>query len=68
MWIQIDDTHKSAVLFFPTISYNIIMSFLPDSSGPGYFYSNTFDLPSRPIWKMEARTLHEVNMLDQATT
>ena len=26
---------------------------------PGYFYANTYDLPSRPTWQMEALTLHE---------
>jgi uncharacterized protein (DUF885 family) len=26
---------------------------------PGYFYVNTYDLPSRPSWEMEALTLHE---------
>ncbi|MEM9834799.1 MAG: DUF885 domain-containing protein, partial [Bacteroidota bacterium] len=26
---------------------------------PGYFYANTYDLASRPIWEMEALTLHE---------
>ncbi len=26
---------------------------------PGIFYANTYDLPSRPKWEMEALTLHE---------
>jgi uncharacterized protein (DUF885 family) len=26
---------------------------------PGYFFANTYDLPSRPRWEMEALTLHE---------
>jgi uncharacterized protein (DUF885 family) len=26
---------------------------------PGLFYANTYDLPSRPKWEMEALTLHE---------
>jgi uncharacterized protein (DUF885 family) len=26
---------------------------------PGYFYANTYDLPSRPRWAMEPLTLHE---------
>jgi uncharacterized protein (DUF885 family) len=25
----------------------------------GYFYANTYDLPSRPKWEMEALTIHE---------
>lgn len=30
-----------------------------DAGRPGYFYANTYDLSSRPIWEMEALTLHE---------
>ena len=26
---------------------------------PGYFYANTWDLPARPKWEMEALTVHE---------
>jgi uncharacterized protein (DUF885 family) len=26
---------------------------------PGMFYANTYDLPSRPVWRNEALTLHE---------
>ncbi len=31
----------------------------PKAGRPGYFYANTYDLKSRPIWEMEALTLHE---------
>jgi len=31
----------------------------PAAGRPGYFYANTYDLPSRPRWEMEALTLHE---------
>ncbi|MEE2857338.1 MAG: DUF885 domain-containing protein [Planctomycetota bacterium] len=31
----------------------------PDGSQPGWFYANTFDLRSRPIYEMEALALHE---------
>jgi uncharacterized protein (DUF885 family) len=31
----------------------------PDAGRPGWFYANTYDLPSRPKWEMEALTLHE---------
>jgi uncharacterized protein (DUF885 family) len=31
----------------------------PDGSRPGQFFANTYDLPSRFIWEMEALTLHE---------
>lgn len=31
----------------------------PDGSRPGQFFANTYDLPSRYIWEMEALTLHE---------
>lgn len=31
----------------------------PDAGRPGWFYVNTYDLQSRPIWEMEALTLHE---------
>ncbi|NRA75974.1 MAG: DUF885 domain-containing protein, partial [Planctomycetes bacterium] len=30
-----------------------------DGSQPGWFYANTFDLKSRPIYEMEALALHE---------
>ncbi len=30
-----------------------------EAARPGYFYANTYDLSSRPIWEMEALTLHE---------
>ncbi|MGA7615667.1 MAG: DUF885 domain-containing protein [Thermoanaerobaculia bacterium] len=30
-----------------------------DAGRPGYFFANTYDLPSRPRWEMEALTLHE---------
>ncbi len=30
-----------------------------DGSRPGQFFANTYDLPSRYIWEMEALTLHE---------
>lgn len=33
----------------------------PDGSRPGIFYVNTFDLPARPNWVMEALSLHEAN-------
>lgn len=32
---------------------------LPDGSRPGIFYANTYDLPSRPSYMMEAIFLHE---------
>jgi uncharacterized protein (DUF885 family) len=32
-----------------------------DGSRPGIFYANTFDLRARPIWAMEALSLHEGN-------
>ena len=32
---------------------------LPDGSRPGVFYANTYDLPSRPRYMMEAVFLHE---------
>ncbi len=31
----------------------------PQAGRPGMFYANTYDLPSRPKWEMEALTLHE---------
>jgi len=31
----------------------------PAAGRPGYFYANTYDLPSRPRWEMEALALHE---------
>ncbi|MGE4603090.1 MAG: DUF885 domain-containing protein [Planctomycetota bacterium] len=31
----------------------------PDGSQPGWFYANTYDLASRPIYEMEALALHE---------
>ncbi len=31
----------------------------PTTGRPGMFYANTYDLPSRPSWGMEALTLHE---------
>ena len=31
----------------------------PDGSRPGQFFANTYDLPSRYRWEMEALTLHE---------
>ncbi|HUQ38679.1 MAG TPA: DUF885 domain-containing protein [Acidimicrobiales bacterium] len=31
----------------------------PEAGRPGYFFANTYDLPSRPTWEMEALTLHE---------
>jgi len=31
----------------------------PQAGRPGIFYANTYDLPSRPKWEMEALTLHE---------
>ncbi len=31
----------------------------PQAGRPGVFYANTYDLPSRPKWEMEALTLHE---------
>lgn len=31
----------------------------PTTGRPGMFYANTYDLPSRPTWGMEALTLHE---------
>lgn len=31
----------------------------PDGSQPGWFYANTYDLKSRPIYEMEALALHE---------
>ena len=31
----------------------------PDGSRAGQFFANTYDLPSRYIWEMEALTLHE---------
>jgi uncharacterized protein (DUF885 family) len=31
----------------------------PSAGRPGYFFANTYDLPSRPKWEMEALTLHE---------
>ena len=31
----------------------------PDVGRPGWYFANTYDLPSRPIWEMEALSLHE---------
>src|SRR5262245_18924867 len=31
----------------------------PETGRPGYFYANTYDLGSRPIWEMEALAAHE---------
>jgi uncharacterized protein (DUF885 family) len=31
----------------------------PAAGRPGYFFANTYDLPSRPRWEMEALALHE---------
>jgi uncharacterized protein (DUF885 family) len=31
----------------------------PDGTRPGYFYYNTYDLPSRSVWSMETLFLHE---------
>jgi uncharacterized protein (DUF885 family) len=31
----------------------------PAAGRPGYFFANTYDLPSRPIWEMEPLALHE---------
>ncbi len=31
----------------------------PDGSRPGYFFANTYDLPSRPKYEMEVLALHE---------
>jgi uncharacterized protein (DUF885 family) len=31
----------------------------PEAGRPGYFYANTYDLPSRPKWEMEPLALHE---------
>lgn len=33
----------------------------PDGSRPGIFYANTYDIKSRPIWQMEAVSLHEAS-------
>lgn len=33
----------------------------PDGSRPGIFYVNTYDLPARPNWVIEALSLHEAN-------
>ena len=33
----------------------------PDGSRPGIFYVNTYDLPARPRWFMEALSIHEAN-------
>jgi uncharacterized protein (DUF885 family) len=33
----------------------------PDGSRPGIFYVNTYDLPARPKWFMEALSIHEAN-------
>jgi len=30
-----------------------------ETGRPGYFFANTYDLPSRPKWEMEALSLHE---------
>ena len=32
---------------------------IPSAGRPGYFYANTYDLPARPRWEMEALALHE---------
>ncbi|HTG77099.1 MAG TPA: DUF885 family protein, partial [Steroidobacteraceae bacterium] len=32
-----------------------------DGSRPGVFYANTYDLKARPMWAMEALSLHEAN-------
>lgn len=31
----------------------------PEVGRPGYFYANTYNLPARPKWEMEALSLHE---------
>jgi uncharacterized protein (DUF885 family) len=31
----------------------------PAAGRPGYFFANTYDLPGRPRWEMEALALHE---------
>ena len=31
----------------------------PEAARPGWFYANTYALETRPIWEMEALTLHE---------
>lgn len=31
----------------------------PDTGRPGWYFANTYDLASRPIWEMEALSLHE---------
>lgn len=31
----------------------------PQGHRPGYFFANTYNLSARPIWEMEALTLHE---------
>ena len=31
----------------------------PDANRPGWFYVNTYKLDSRPIWEMEALSIHE---------
>ena len=31
----------------------------PAAGRPGFFFANTYDLPSRPRWEMEALALHE---------
>jgi uncharacterized protein (DUF885 family) len=31
----------------------------PATGRPGYFFANTYDLPSRPIWEMQPLALHE---------
>ncbi|MDX1498751.1 MAG: DUF885 domain-containing protein [Woeseiaceae bacterium] len=33
----------------------------PDGSRPGIFYINSFDLPARPKWMMEALSIHEAS-------
>lgn len=33
----------------------------PDGSRPGIFYINTYDLPARPKWMMEALSVHEAS-------
>lgn len=33
----------------------------PDGSRPGIFYINTYDLPARPKWMMEALSIHEAS-------